>query len=237
MDTLVGPSPRAASTGPGRSRDHGPVPTPKTAAEISYDAIRAAIIDGTHREGTMLSENELALTIGVSRTPIRSALTRLQDEGWLSIYPKRGALVLGLSASDIAHLADARLILESMGVQRATTAARLELADRLEPQVAAQRAVLKSQDIGAFVELTTKFHRTFVEAGENPFLIELGDRLTDRQRLLLFTQKEQLFERTDQIIQEHTGLIAHLRNDDPQGFSEALRTHLIDTHGPEIGPM
>jgi len=213
------------------------VPNTKTAAEIAYDAIRGAIIDGTHREGVMLSENELALTLGVSRTPIRSALTRLQDEGWLAIYPKRGALVQGLSTSDIAHLADARLILESMGVQRASAQARRELADRLEPQIAAQRAVLKSQNIEAFVELTTKFHRTFVEAGANPYLIELGDRLTDRQRLLLFMQKEQLFERTDQIIEEHLGLIGHLRDDDPQGFTEALRTHLIDTHGPEIGPL
>ncbi|KRC59225.1 transcriptional regulator [Agromyces sp. Root81] len=213
------------------------MPTVDSAAERARAAIRAAILDGTHRPDTMLSENELAVQLGMSRTPVRAALSRLQDEGWITIYPKRGALVRGLSDRETADLADARLILEAMGVQRATSAARLALADRLEPGLAEQRAALESRNLDAFVTLTIAFHRSFVEAGGNATLLDVGDRLADRQRLLLSAHRDSLFERADEVVNEHRALIERLRADDPAGFAEALRTHLMETHGPELGPI
>ncbi|GLU90965.1 MULTISPECIES: GntR family transcriptional regulator [Agromyces] len=219
------------------ARDDGRVPTPDSAALRAHTAIRAAILDGTHRPGEMLSENELAQGLGMSRTPVRSALTRLQDEGWITIYPKRGALVRALSDREIAELADARLILEAMGVQRASTEVRRALADRLEPQLDAQRRALLARDLDGFVTLTIAFHRSFVEAAGNAVLAEIADRLTDRQRLLLSAHRETLFERVEETVAEHRSLIERLRADDPAGFAAALRGHLMDTHGPELGPV
>ncbi|MGW9629576.1 GntR family transcriptional regulator [Agromyces sp. NPDC055520] len=211
--------------------------TIESAAERARAAIRAAILDGTHRPDTMLSENELAAQLGMSRTPVRAALSRLQDDGLITIYPKRGALVRSLSTREIADLADARLILETAGVQRATSAARLALADRLEPGLAAQRDALAARNLDGFVTLTIAFHRSFVEAGGNAVLIEVGDRLADRQRLLLSAHRDTLFDRVDEVVDEHRALIERLRADDPAGFAEALRAHLMDTHGPELGPI
>ncbi len=218
-------------------RHDGGVPAVDSAAERARSAIRASILDGTHRPGTMLSENELAAELSMSRTPVRAALTRLQDEGLIAIYPKRGALVRSLSDREIADLADARLVLESAGVQRASTAARRALADRLEPGLVEQRAALIARDLDGFVTSTIAFHRSFVEAGGNLALTEIGDRLTDRQRLLLSAQRDSLFERADQIFDEHRALVERLRADDPDGFAEALRGHLLDMHGPELGPI
>lgn len=224
------------ATGPASGHD-GRVPTIDSAALRAYAATRAAILDGTHRPGTMLSENELAGRLGMSRTPVRAALARLQDEGWITIYPKRGALVRELGPREIADLADARLILEAMGVQRATSAVRRSLADRLEPQLVDQRAALVDRDLDRFVELTIAFHRSFVEASGNAVLVEIGDRLADRQRLLLSAHRDTLFERVDETIAEHLALLEALRADDPAGFAEALRVHIMDTHGPELGPV
>ena len=56
----------------------------------------------------------------MSRTPVRAALARLQEEKWVTIYPKRGALVNGLSDRDISEIADARYMLEASAAQRAT---------------------------------------------------------------------------------------------------------------------
>jgi DNA-binding GntR family transcriptional regulator len=228
---------QAADASAPPQRHDGGMPTVDSAAERARTAIRAGILDGTHRPDTMLSENELAARLGMSRTPVRAALTRLQDEGWITIYPKRGALVRSLNEREIADLADARLILEAAGVQRASSDARRALADRLEPGLAEQRAALEARDLDGFVTLTIAFHRSFVEAGGNRTLAEIGDRLTDRQRLLLSAHRDSLFERVDEVVDEHRALVDRLRADDPVGFAEALRAHLMDTHGPELGPI
>ncbi|KRA26145.1 transcriptional regulator [Microbacterium sp. Root61] len=213
------------------------MPTTDSAAERAYAAIRGGILDGTHRPGSMLSENELATQLGMSRTPVRAGLSRLQDEEWITIYPKRGALVRALNDREIADLADARLILEAMGVQRASSDGRRALAERLEPGLVDQREALTARDLDRFVTLTIAFHRSFVEAGGNLTLLDVSDRLADRQRLLLSAHRDTLFDRVDDVIDEHRALIERLRADDPAGFAEALRTHLMDTHGPELGPI
>lgn len=81
--------------------------------------IRDDILDGTHQPGSMLGETGLATSLGMSRTPVRAALVRLQDEGWIQVYPKRGALVQGLSDRAMLELADARFVLETTAVDRA----------------------------------------------------------------------------------------------------------------------
>ncbi len=65
-----------------------------SAADLAYRHIRDAILTGAYEAGTMLGEIPLAEEIGVSRTPVRTALALLQDEGWVTRYPKRGALVV-----------------------------------------------------------------------------------------------------------------------------------------------
>lgn len=207
-----------------------------SAAERAYDAIRSDILNGVHPAGTMLSEGALAASIGVSRTPVRTALVRLRDEGWLTIYPKRGALVRGLDDRAIVDLAEARLVLEAMSIRRADTAARSELADQLEERIADQERVLTAGDLPAFVESTVAFHRAFVEIGGNTVLLELYDRLADRQRFLLFSYGDVLLERREAVVAEHRELLEQLRHD-PVGFAETLRAHICETIGSPLTPL
>ncbi|GLW71060.1 putative transcriptional regulator, GntR family protein [Kitasatospora phosalacinea] len=208
--------------------------TSESAAERAYAALRTGILNGTHRPGTMLGEAGVAAELGLSRTPVRAALVRLQDEGWITVYPKRGALVRGLDGKDVQDLADARLILESTAVQRTTPERRAALATRLEAEVDRQEGVLADGDLPGFIELTVAFHRSFVEAADNQVLLELNDRLADRQRFLLFSYGEQLMERCADIIAEHRALVARLAADDVQGFSDILRSHVGDTYGFDL---
>lgn len=210
------------------------MPDEQSATGRAYTAILDAILNGRHLPGTMLSEAALAAQVGVSRTPVRTALARLQDDGWVAIYPKRGAIVRGLSERDIADLADARLILESTSVQRARPEDLQLLAERLDSEVAVQREALDGGDVRAFIESTVAFHRSFVQAGRNRVLLELNDRLADRQRFLLFSYGDTLLARCADIIAEHQGLVAHLRAGDAEAFSEALRHHIGDTLGTPL---
>jgi DNA-binding GntR family transcriptional regulator len=203
-----------------------------SAAQRAYHALRDGILNGVHPAGSMLGEETLAAQIGVSRTPVRSALARLQDEGWIVIYPKRGALVRGLSVQAIADLQDTRLILESAGASRVDAALRDDLAHRLQESIEEQRDALRDRDVRRFIELTIGYHRAFVAAAGNDVLLELNDRLADRQRFLLFSKGDHLLARGDDILTEHQVLVAHLRAGDAAAFTEALRKHLDDNYVP-----
>jgi DNA-binding GntR family transcriptional regulator len=210
-------------------------PEAKTAssADRALAYIRQAIIDGTFPGESMLSESQLASQLGMSRTPVRTALARLQDEGWIRIYPKSGALVRGLTPEDVADIVDARVVLETSGVTRATSEVRARLAVDLRPAIQEQREVLAAGDMQRFVELSVEFHGAFLTVGGNPYLIDLGERLANRQRQMLFAHQDAMRRRSDHIIDEHQHLLDCLRDDDPARFDHILRAHLSDTlvHG------
>lgn len=200
-----------------------------SASQRAYQLIRDGVIEGSLRPGTMLGEAMIAAELGASRTPVRVALARLQDEGWIVIYPKRGALVQGLSERAIAELADARCTLETTSVGHASEDLRQRLAGRLEQSIEAQRAAFTAGDVRGFIDLTVAFHRGFVEAGGNGVLLELYDRLADRHRFVLFASGDRLLARCGEIIQEHAALVAHLRSGDAAAFADALRGHIAET--------
>lgn len=203
-----------------------------SAAERAYQLIRAQILDGTHRPGTMLGESALATDLEVSRTPVRVALARLQDEGWIVIYPKRGAIVQGVDGRTVTELADARFVLETTGVDRAPDALRQQLADRLDESISAQRKAFDAGDIAAFIDLTLEFHRGFVESSGNSVLIELYGQLSDRHRFILFTAGDRLLARWEAIIAEHVALTDHLRNGNTEAFAQILRDHIAEVAAP-----
>jgi DNA-binding GntR family transcriptional regulator len=201
----------------------------ESSADRAIAYIRKAIIDGTFPGESMLSESQLASQLGMSRTPVRTALARLQDEGWIRIYPKSGALVRGLTPEDVADIVDARVVLETSGVTRATSEVRARLAVDLLPAIQEQREVLAAGDMRRFVELSVEFHGAFLTVGGNPYLIDLGERLSARQRQMLFAHQDAMRSRSDQIIDEHQHLLDCLRDDDPARFDHILRAHLSDT--------
>ncbi|MGO2034035.1 MAG: GntR family transcriptional regulator [Brevibacterium aurantiacum] len=203
-----------------------------SAAERAYRLIRAQILNGTHQPGTMLGEAGLAADLDVSRTPVRVALARLQDEGWIIIYPKRGAIVQGVDERTVAELADARFVLETTAVDRAPDALRQKLADALDTSIHAQREAFDAGDIAAFIDLTLQFHRGFVEAGDNQVMLELYSQLSDRHRFILFASGERLLDRCEAIIDEHVALVEHLRTGDSTGFANTLRGHLAENAPP-----
>ena len=203
-----------------------------SAAERAYRLIRAQILNGTHQPGTMLGEAGLAAELDGSRTPVRVALARLQDEGWSIIYPKRGAIVQGVDERTVAELADARFVLETTAVDRAPDALRQKLADALDTSIHAQREAFDAGDIAAFIDLTLQFHRGFVEAGDNQVMLELYSQLSDRHRFILFASGDRLLDRCEEIIAEHASLVEHLRTGDSTGFANTLRGHLAENAPP-----
>jgi DNA-binding GntR family transcriptional regulator len=208
-----------------------------SAAERAYRILRDGILDGSLESGRMLGEASLAASLEMSRTPVRAALTRLQDEGWIVIYPKRGALVQGLTERTIAELADVRFLLETTAVRGAPEELRQSLARVLERSLEEQRAAFERGDVRRFIDLTLQFHRGFVEAGGNGVLVELYDRLSDRQRYVLFASGSRLLARCADIIAEHELLTQHLRAGRVSEFADVLRTHIAEVGSDRAGAL
>nr|WP_194239246.1 GntR family transcriptional regulator [Microbacterium sp. CBA3102] len=89
-----------------------------SASEVAYHHLRAQILDGALLGGSMISEGMVANELGMSRTPVREAFLRLQGEGWLRLYPKRGAFVVEVRPHEREEIVRARVLLESDAVSR-----------------------------------------------------------------------------------------------------------------------
>lgn len=207
----------------------------ETAAHRAHRVIRDAIVDGTHPGGSMLSENTLAAALGISRTPVRAALLRLEEEGWITIYPKRGALVREFTAQDGQQLAGARHLLETAGVRTATPAALSEMCSRLEVLIDAQEAAVRAQDRDGFVDLCVSFHRGFVEVGGNRLLLDFADRLQNRQAMMLHLSLASIDAHASQLVDEHRALIDAARRGDFDRFADLLQAHMSEDLSPRFG--
>jgi len=205
------------------------------AAHRAHASIREAILRGELAPATMLSENDLAATLGMSRTPVRAALSRLQDEGWVTIYPQRGALVRELSDAEVRECADVRNALESAGILRSSAERRARLADELAGNVDRQARALADLDLAAFAALALEFHRTFVVMSGNDTMLEVYDRLRDRQYLSIVRSAHRISGDPEQVLTEHRILLEDARRGDWTAFSTHLGDHQTRSHGLETG--
>src|SRR5918912_4155998 len=104
-----------------------------------YQHLKRAILEQLHPGGTLLTEAEIAEAVGVSRTPVREALLRLEAEGLIRLYPKKGALVLPVSAQEIADVVETRQLVEEHAARKAVPAPP-GLIERLEELLERQKA-------------------------------------------------------------------------------------------------
>jgi DNA-binding GntR family transcriptional regulator len=143
------------------------------AATVAYEALLRGIATGLYPPGTWLREEDIATRTGVSRTPVREALRRLQSEGFVEILPNRGAVVVGWSAEDLDDIFDLRVMLEGYAAKRAALAASArgvdldalsELCEAMERQLKVRDG---DYDYEQITELNLEFHTALYAASGN----------------------------------------------------------------------
>lgn len=152
-----------------------------SAADRVFEHAKSAILSRRIGSHALLTEGELADAVGVSRTPVREALLRLQAEGLVRLLPKRGALVLPVTADDVADVVETRRLIEIFAVRKAVAGATPEVVAALERHLAGMRAALRSRDARGYVEADRDFHEQIVDATGNAILATLYRSLRDRQ--------------------------------------------------------
>lgn len=196
------------------------------AAERVYRHVKSGVLDRSYEGGTLLTEGDLAEAVGVSRTPVREALLRLEAEGLLKLYPKKGALVLPVSAQEIADVIETRLLVEQHAVRKLAGAVPAALIARLEESLAEQRAHARAGDLAAFAAADRGFHAEIVRAAGNRILAQLYDQLRDRQLRMGVATMHAEPGRVAKNIAEHTEILQVLRTGEAGQAVAAVGRHI-----------
>lgn len=195
------------------------------AAERVYTHIKQAVLDRRYEGGTLLTEGELAEAVGVSRTPVREALLKLEVEGLIKLYPKKGALVLAVSAQEIRDVVETRLLVEEFAVRKAVPAPA-SLVARLEELLAEQRRHADAGDLAAFAVSDRCFHAEIVKHAGNEILSRLYDQLRDRQLRMGVAMMQALPDRVSRNYEEHAEILDRIKAGDAEGAAGCVRVHL-----------
>ena len=152
----------------------------KPLREIVFETLRGAIIDGTLKPGERLMEVQLAEDMGVSRTPVREAIRKLELEGLVLMIPRKGAYVSGISSKDIADVFEVRAALESLAAGLAAeriTEQELEDLNRFMVEVTINAEI---GDLEKVIKSDTDFHDQIYRASRNSRLVQIINNLRDR---------------------------------------------------------
>ena len=153
-----------------------PADGPRDATERAYVEIRRRIVNGQYAQGSPLTEAALSKALGVSRTPVRAALGRLNADGLVEQMPNRRVVVAQWSSGDVEEIFGLRAVLESYGAQLATTSVTPKQLEALEALCDEMDETLAAQAPGwlsACTALNNRFHSGVLEATGNTRLIAL----------------------------------------------------------------
>lgn len=206
---------------------------PESATDRVYREVKDGILDGSYESGAMLSEGSVSTALGVSRTPVREAFLRLQAEGLMRLYPKRGALVTPVAPGEVDDVLDTRRLIETHAVERACArpAQIVEaLLAELDELTARQQSCAEAGDEAGFAELDVAIHRAVVAAGGNPILTDFYGSLRDRQRRMTTHSVRDDPRRLVAVVAAHRRLAACIRNRDVPGYGAELARHLDAAH-------
>jgi DNA-binding GntR family transcriptional regulator len=199
-----------------------------SAAERAYAYVKERLLDGRFAGGTLLSENDVAHRLGISRTPVRQAFVQLEAEELLDLYPRRGALVVPIAASEAEDVLEARLLIEEHCVRR-VAAHHPRVAAELRASIADQEATLTAGGTG-FARADRDFHRRIVAANGNKLLTRQYDALRDRHQRIAATAIARDPARLERFIAEHREIVAAIEQGDADAAVRLTTAHLLSAH-------
>lgn len=193
--------------------------------DAAYQQMRRHILDNLWAPGYQALEQEIALQLGMSRTPVREALIRLANEGLVEVIPRRGMRVLPVSPTDMREIYEVLGALESAAAEM--LAARKPGEEELKPLITATQAMeaaLARDDLDAWARADESFHEQLVTMAGNKVLAEVVFSHWDRaHRARMFSLR--LRPKPVNSTHEHMALVDRLRQGDAAGAAAANREH------------
>ena len=199
--------------------------------DVVFNTLRRAILRGELKPGERLMEIQLANKLGVSRTPIREAIRKLELEGLVLMVPRKGAEVAEITEKNLRDVLEVRCALEELAVQLACDRIDPERMQQLLDAAAHFRDILGTADITELGEADEAFHDVIFQATDNRRLIQLLNNLREqmyRYRIEYLKKKECY----PQLLEEHATIIQAIREHDKVKATEITVQHInnqVDT--------
>ena len=225
MDTVARPRRPVAGT---------PEPAHRSRAELVYAQLKQDVADFKLVPGDRFTENELSERLGVSRTPVREALLRLQQEGWVEVLFRNGWRVLPFDFDQFEQLYDLRMVLETAAVQR-LCADDGQVDSALLERIAAIWLVpvaARSSDVKQVAQWDEEFHCSLVAAAGNAEITRVHRDVTERIRIIRrldFTQQARIAA----TYEEHGKILRAIQRKRADQAALLLRAH-IQTSQTEV---
>ena len=202
----------------------------RSLGEGAYAEIKRRILVNEYHGGFQILEDALCEELGMSRTPLKEALVRLQNEGLVEILPRRGMRVLPLTAHDVADIYEVLSSLELLAARSLATNSRNgEQVKRLQAEVDAMKRALERDDLDAWAVADERFHRILVDDSGNPRLANAARTLLDQsQRFRMFTLR--LREKPLDSTRSHEQLVVAIRRHDADKALEVHSRHKKNWH-------
>lgn len=193
--------------------------------EVVCETLRDAVRRGVLKPGERLMEIQLAEELGVSRTPVREAIRKLEMEGYVIMMPRRGTYIADLSIRDINEVFEIRTSLESLASALAAdriTEDELEKLQRLLVQIGTH---IKSGDMESIVRTDTEFHDLLYQASRNTRLVGIISNL--REQLTRFRTTSMSFPgRLKATLEEHRKIVEAIAQGDEKAARKAAEHHM-----------
>lgn len=197
-------------------------------ANRAYHAIHKMIVDFQFRPQQRINEVQLARELGLSRTPVREALNRLASEGFLIVKPNLGFFFRALEIDDLLQLFELRTIIETGGLVLACERAQDDDIQAIEEFWANAQERYRLHDADEILGLDEEFHIRLMMLTGNDELVRSLEAINARIRFVRRTQIS-LGKNHPKLVDEHTALLAAVRDRDTARCMKLLRDHVAMT--------
>lgn len=193
--------------------------------ERVYDEIKKSVIKGEIPPGSKIIEENIARTLGVSRTPIREALKRLAQEGLVEITPRKGAFVIQLFRRVVKEILEIREALEGMAARLAALNMTDDILDKMKKAFEGSEERIKRRDFSNYSMIDVDFHQLLFIASNNQRLTHIINNLYDHIQMLRL-KSVILPGRIERSLNEHMMIIEALEKRDPDLAEKMAREHI-----------
>lgn len=193
--------------------------------DVVFNTLRQAILRGELKPGERLMEIQLANKLGVSRTPIREALRKLELEGLVNMVPRKGAEVADITEKSLRDVLEVRKALEELSVQLACEKITEEEIEELKLVAERFKDTLNDQDVTKIAEADVAFHDVIYTATDNQKLILLLNNLREQmyRYRVEYLKKEEAYP---QLIAEHEELIDNISKRNKEEATRIMCEHI-----------
>jgi DNA-binding GntR family transcriptional regulator len=194
-------------------------------AELAYREVKRQIIAGELPPGAAINESALAARFGVSKTPVREALQRLELEGLTRVLPRVGYVVTPISVADVQSLFELRMMLEPPATELAANRVGPDLLAELDDLARVSFAGADRTNYPQFLAINTRFHLGVVRGSGNARLTDIMSRLLAEMERILHLAVD-LRDATDLVIRDHVEIVEALRDRDGARARRVAERHL-----------